>query len=242
MTIFEIGKGYGVESASAGSGERVREWWRLALAGTGAGEPASWDRPARPYDIDDAKGAIELVARRLRIDTVGFEPLTGEPLLHPGRAARVRGRRHDRPDHLALAGWVGELHPSVAEEWDLRGARVVVAELDVSGLGGGRMPAIAATAPSRHPAADRDLAIVVAEARTAGEVAATVRASGGPALESVTLFDIYRGTPLAADEKSLAFRLTFRAPDRTLAETEVDTAVEAVTRAIASEVSGRIRT
>jgi phenylalanyl-tRNA synthetase beta chain len=202
----------------------------------------SWDRPARPYDLDDAKGAIELIARRLRIDRVDYEPLPGEPLLHPGRAARVRGYRGSTSDGLALAGRVGELHPAIAEDWDLRDARVVVAELDVSGLGGGSLPPVIAAAPSRHPAAERDLAVVVDEARPAGEVAATIRSNGGPALESTWLFDIYRGPPLAAGEKSLAFRLTFRAPDRTLGEAEVDAAIETIARAIASEVRGRIRT
>ncbi len=241
VTIYEIGKGYGYEpgAGEGDAGEAVREWWRLGLAGTGAAEPASWDRPARPYDLDDAKGAIELVGRLLRLDGVEYAPLTGEPLLHPGRAAGVRGRRGDR---LALAGWVGELHPAISEEWDLRGARVIVAELDVSGLGGGQLPAITARAPSRHPAAERDLAVVVDESRRAGEVARTIRASGGPALESTRLFDVYRGAPLGDKEKSLAFRLTFRGDDRTLAEAEVDTAIDAIARAIASEIGGRIRT
>jgi phenylalanyl-tRNA synthetase beta chain len=239
VTIFEIGKGYGYDPPSGDSGESVREWWRLALAGTGAAEPASWDRPARPYDLGDAKGAIELIARRLRIGAVEYARLGGEPLLHPGRAASVRGYRDGQ---LALAGWVGELQPAIADEWDLRGARVLVAELDISGLGGGRLPDMAAAPPSRHPAAERDLAVVVAEDRPAGEVEATIRVSGGPLLQSTSLFDVYRGAPLGPQEKSLAFRLTFQAPDRTLAEAEVDAAVEAITRAIGSAVGGRIRT
>ncbi len=239
VTIFEIGKGYGFDPAAGDEAETVLEWWRLAFAGTGAAEPASWDRPARPYDLGDAKGAIELIARRLGIGAIEYTRLGGEPLLHPGRAATVRGQRDGR---LALAGWVGELHPSIADEWELRGSRVVVAELDIAGLGGGRLPAVVAAAPSRHPAAERDLAVVVAEDRPAGEVEATIRASGGDLLQSTSLFDVYRGTPLGPDEKSLAFRLTFRAPDRTLAEAEVDAAIEAITLAIRSAVGGRVRT
>ncbi len=104
VTIFEIGKGYGFDGAVADATATVREWWRLALAGTGAAEPPSWDRPARPYDLGDAKGAIELIARRLRIGSVEYQTHRGEPLLHPGRAAAVRGFRDG---HLALAGWVG---------------------------------------------------------------------------------------------------------------------------------------
>jgi phenylalanyl-tRNA synthetase beta chain len=239
VTIFEIGKGYGFEPAGGDSSDTVREWWRLAFAGTGAAETASWDRPARPYDLGDAKGAIDLIARRLGIGNVGYERLGGEPLLHPGRGATVRGQRDGR---LALAGWVGELQPSIADELELRGASVLVAELDISGLGGGPLPAVVAAAPSRHPAAERDLAVVVAEDRPAGEVEATIQTSGGPLLQSTRLFDVYRGAPLGQHEKSLAFRLTFRAPDRTLAEAEVDAATEAITHAITSAVGGRVRT
>jgi phenylalanyl-tRNA synthetase beta chain len=182
---------------------------------------------------------IELIGASLRIDTIEYEPLRGEPLLHPGRAATAQGHRDGR---LVLAGRVGELHPAVAEEWDFRGARLIVAELDAAGLAGGRLPAVMAVAPSRQPAAERDLAIVVNEGRLAGRVEGVIRASGGPALESVVLFDIYRGVPLGDGEKSLAFRLTFRAPDRTLGEAEVDAAIEAITKAVAAQVSGRIRT
>jgi phenylalanyl-tRNA synthetase beta chain len=239
VAVFEIGKGYGFDGAVADATATVREWWRLALAGTGAAETPSWDRPVRPYDLGDAKGAIELIARRLRIGAVEYQTHRGEPLLHPGRAVAVRGFRDG---HLALAGWVGELHPSIAEEWDLRAARVVIAELDVSGLGGGRLPAVVAAAPSRHPAAERDLAVVVSEDRPAGEVQATIRESGGALLRSTSLFDVYRGAPLGPGEKSLAFRLTFQAPDRTLAEAEVDAAIEAITRGIGSAVGGRVRT
>jgi phenylalanyl-tRNA synthetase beta chain len=239
VTIFEIGKGYGYEPAAGAAAEAVREWWRLALAATGAAEPAAWDRPTRPYDLDEAKGALELIARLLRIGDLEYSRLSGEPLLHPGRAVAVRGYRGDR---VALAGWVGELHPSIADEWDLRGSRVIVAEIDVSGLGGGRLPAIVAAAPSRHPAVERDLAVVVAEDRPAGEVEAAIRAHAGPLLRSTALFDVYRGAPLGSEEKSLAFRLTFRAPDRTLAEAEIDAAIESITSTISAEVSGRIRT
>jgi phenylalanyl-tRNA synthetase beta chain len=239
VAIFEIGKGYGFEPAGAGADGSVREWWRLGIAATGSAAPASWNQLARPFDLDDAKGAIELIARRLGFDGPAYTPQRGEPLLHPGRAATVRA---DQGGRLALAGWIGELHPAVAEEWELRGSRVVVAELDVAGIAGGRRPSVTASPPPRHPSAERDVAVVVAEDRAAGDAAAVVRANGGPWLVNVRLFDIYRGAPLTASEKSLAFRLTFQAPDKTLAEAEVDAAIESVTRALATQIGGRIRT
>jgi phenylalanyl-tRNA synthetase beta chain len=232
VAIFEIGKGYGADV------DGTREWWRLALAACGAAEEPAWNRPSRPYDLDDAKGAIELLGRRLGMSAPRYEPLTGEPLLHPGRAARVTAERDGR---LALAGLVGELHPAVADEWELRGARLVVAEIDVSGLAGGALRAVRAAAPSRQPASERDLAIVIPESTPAAVVAAVIRDHAGPELDSLDLFDIYRGAPLAADEKSLAWRIVFRSADRTLTEAEIDAAVAEIGRAVAV-VGGRIRT
>jgi phenylalanyl-tRNA synthetase beta chain len=232
LAIFEIGKGYGRDR------DETREWWRLAVAACGAAEEPAWNRPVRPYDIDDAKGLIELIGRRLGIEAPVYEPLGGEPLLHPGRAARVTAERDGR---FALAGIVGELHPTVAEEWELRGARLVVAELDVAGLGGGDLRAVQAVAPSRHPSAERDLAIVVPESLPAATVAAAIRESAGPELASLVLFDIYRGAPLSGDDKSLAWRLTFQTADRTLTEAEIEAALAAITRAVTA-IGGRIRT
>ncbi len=232
VAIFEIGKGYGRD------GDETREWWRLGLALTGALEEPSWNRPRRVADLDDAKGAIELVARSLGFDRPVWAALTDEPLLHPGRAARVSATRDGT---LALSGLVGELHPSLADEVDLRGTRLIVAELDVAGLAGGRPADVRAVAPPRHQSAERDVAIVVPEATPAARVADAIRASAGPELVSVELFDIYRGTPLAPDEKSLAWRLVFRADERTLTEPEIDAAVAAVTTA-AGRLGGRIRT
>ncbi len=82
---------------------------------------------------------------------------------------------------------------------------------------------------------------MVAVDRPAAEVAAAVHRHAGPLLVDVRLFDIYRGRPLADDEKSLAYRLTFGA-DRTLTEAEVDAAMDAVTAGLAADVGGHIRT
>jgi phenylalanyl-tRNA synthetase beta chain len=232
VAIFEIGKGYGRD------GDLTREWWRLGLAITGAFEEPSWNRPRRVADLDDAKGLIELVCRRLGFAEPTWTPLGDEPLLHPGRAARVSATKDGA---AALGGVVGELHPTIADEVDLRGARLVVAELDILGLAGGRPRDVRAAPPSRHPAAERDLAVVVAEATEAAVVAGTIRDTAGPVLGSVRLFDIYRGAPLGSDEKSLAWRLVFQAEDRTLTEAEIEAAIASITSAL-SRLGGRIRT
>ncbi len=236
VAVFEIGKGYGRD------GEQTREWWRLGIALTGAFEPASWNRPRRAADLDDVKGLIELIARRLGFGPVRYAALADEPLLHPGRAARVLAAGTEGTGGgFVLLGVVGELHPAVAESVDLRGARLIVAELDIAGLGGGRLADVRAAALSRHPAAERDLAIVVAATVPSVAVADAIRAAGGPDLVSVELFDIYRGAPLDAADKSLAWRIVLQAEDRTLTDAEIDATLAGITNAVGA-VGGRIRT
>jgi phenylalanyl-tRNA synthetase beta chain len=215
LAIFEVGKGYGRAD------DEPREWWRLGLAFAGAFEPASWNRPARAADVDDAKGVIELLARLLDAGPVTYEPLVDEPLLHPGRSALVSAG-------AAIRGVVGELHPRLFREADLRLERLVIAELSIAGLSGGQLPTNPAAPPPRFPSAERDVAIVVADSIEAGAAASTIRAAAGGLLQDVRLFDVYRGRPLGPDERSLAFRLRFGSADRTLTEDEVDAAVESV--------------
>ena len=234
VAIFEIGKGYGLD------GDDVREWWRLAIALTGDRVPSSWNQAGESYAMDDAKGLIELVCRRLGFERPRYEALIDEALLHPGRAATVRASGPG--GELAVAGVVGELHPRLDEAGELRGARVIVAELDVAGIAAGTPRDVVAAPPSRHPAAERDLAVVVGESVAAGAVADAIRHHGSAELGEPQLFDVYRGVPLASGEKSLAFRLLFQAADRTLGESEVDAAIEAIKRGLAADVGGRIRT
>lgn len=228
VAVFEIGKGY------ARTGTEPREWWRLGLALVGAAEPASWNRQERPFDLDDAKGILDLLARRLGLPTPDYEPETAERLFHPGRTARASaaGRLH------AL---VGEVHPTMVETWELRTTRrVILAEVSLEGLGGGRLASERAVEVPRFPGVERDLAIVVPEPTPVRQVADLLREHGGGLLRDVVLFDIYRGVPLSGDEKSLAFRLRLEAPDRTLTEADVEAAVAGVVAALPG-VGARLR-
>jgi phenylalanyl-tRNA synthetase beta chain len=230
VAIFEVGKGYGASE----DGDTTHEWWRLGLALTGSVQPPAWNQPARSFDLDDAKGIIESIAERLGAPRPVYDRLTDDPRLHPGRAARVQAGE-------VISGRVGEVHPSVLDALELRADRVVVAELAIAGLSGGRPSAARVIAPSRQPAIERDLAVIVALDTPAAAVETAVRRHGGPLLRSVRLFDIYQGRPLEADERSLAYRLAFQADDRTLVEAEVDGAVAAITDGLREDVGGRLR-
>jgi len=253
VAIFEVGKGY----AKAGPGDApddgrsgTHEWWRLGFALTGDAEPPAWNRTARPYDLDDAKGVIELLCRRLGFAAPGYEPVVDDPNLHPGRAAVARSlggwtaraslpTAADAP--VLLVGRVGELHPLQAEALELGAGRILVGELAISGLAGGQLIAPRGDAPNRHPAVERDIAVVVPTVTPAAVVRATILASAGPLLTSCRLFDVYRGAPLAPDEKSLAQRLVFQALDRTLTDAEIDARMSVIAAALASELGARLR-
>ncbi|HEY6568652.1 MAG TPA: phenylalanine--tRNA ligase subunit beta [Candidatus Limnocylindrales bacterium] len=228
VAVFEIGKGY------ARDGDESGEWWRLGFALLGSAEPPAWNRPSRGYDLDDAKGLVDLLASRLSLGHPSYRAEGGEAVFHPGRTARaeIPGRLH------AL---VGQLHPATVEAWELRTSHaVIVGEIALEGLAEGRLAPERAPAVGRHPEVDRDLAIVVPETTAAAAVQAAITARGGELLRDVRLFDIYRGVPLGAAEKSLAYRLRFGAPDRTLTEAEIEAAVAAIVAGLPA-VGGRLR-
>jgi phenylalanyl-tRNA synthetase beta chain len=232
VAVHEVGKGYGMVGATP------REWWRLGLALTGAADEPAWNQPRREADLDDAKGAIALIAKLIGARHPAYRPLTTEPMLHPGRSATVHATFED--GQPAITGAVGELHPRLAEAWDLRG-RVVVAELSVAGLEGGSIPARVIVALTRVQPIERDLTVDLPARVPAGDVLAAIRAAGGPILQDAALTGTYRGKPLADDQRSLTHRLRFGAGDRTVEESEVETAIGTITEALADHLGARIR-
>ena len=97
------------------------------------------------------------------------------------------------------------------------------------------------TPPPRHPAIRRDLALVAPEAVPVAGLGEVMARAGAPLLESAALFDIYRGKQVQAGTRSLAWRLAFRAPDRTLTEAEADAALARIVAAAGTECGATLR-
>ncbi|HYK95275.1 MAG TPA: phenylalanine--tRNA ligase subunit beta [Candidatus Dormibacteraeota bacterium] len=233
LAVFEVGKGYGRVANDS------REWWRLGLAFAGAFEPPAWNRARREADVEDAKGAVEHVARVLGSSAPVYTALADEPILHPGRSATVESRFDD--GSLAIGGFVGELHPRLGEAWDLRARRIVVGELSVAGLGGGSLAAVSSVPLPRFQPIERDLTVDVPDRAAASAVADAVHAAGGATLEEAALVGTYRGQPLGPDERSLTFRLRFGAADRAIGEAEIDAAIGTISDALRENIGARIR-
>jgi len=153
--------------------------------------------------------------------------------LEPGRAARlVRGATE--------LGWFGEVALGAREAFDLPGA-VFAAELSVTALIAQPPPGMKYEPLPRFPAVQRDLAVVVSAEVTAGQVEAAIRAMNAPLLTRLTLFDVYTGGQVGAGRRSLAWSLTFQAPDRTLTDAEVNRVHEQIVAEVARRFRAEVR-
>jgi phenylalanyl-tRNA synthetase beta chain len=188
-----------------------REPHRIGCLAVGPLVARSWRGGGEAADFFALKGALEGLAGQLGT-TLSCEP--GEqPFLHPGRSARVGVGG-------TVAGWIGELHPLVCRSWDLEAA--VAFEVDL-----GPLVAVASVGEetfedvTTFPAVLQDLAVVVSAAVAAEDVRVAVLEAGGELLQAADVFDLYEGEQVGEGRKSLALRLEFRAPDRTLTDDEV---------------------
>jgi phenylalanyl-tRNA synthetase beta chain len=235
VRLFEVGVVFSHPDEGAA---RIVE--RSGAGGTGRAElPGERELLSTVFagEGDDARAAVaawHVVADALRLEAVrlvppgdGRPPLPG---LHPTRAAQLVAR--DADGHTVTLGSVGEIDPAVADTFDLTAAsgsgtaarRVGWLEIDLGLLfDEARVPRriTVGGAVSRFPSSDIDLAFVVADPHPADVVAGVLREAGGELLESVHLFDVYRGAGMDEGVRSLAYRLRFCAPDRTLTDEEV---------------------
>jgi phenylalanyl-tRNA synthetase beta chain len=193
--------------------------------------PGGSRTPARDSDFYSAKAVLEgtLAALGLECRTIPGE----RPFLHPGRAATILAGGDG-----ADLGWIGELHPLVAREWDLDGVAAFEIDLDraIEIAPGDETYRDVTT----YPAVVQDIAVVAPEDLPAADIEAAVRAGGGDLLDSLRVFDLYRGEQVGEGNRSLALRLEFRSPERTLTDEDVAELRKAIETRLA-EIGGRLR-
>ena len=207
---------------------------RLAIVMTGRAYATGWDRHQKAeLDFYDLKGVIETTLSELHIPSIKFAREEGT-IYHPGKCASVfSGETH--------LGVFGELHPLVSERFDLGTAPVICGEFDLAAL----LPLV----PARHetsgvpifPPVLEDLALVVEESTPSGAVAELIHQTGGALVSSVRLFDVFRGGQLGAGKKSLAFSITYQAPDRTLTDGEVAQVRQKIIKRLERELGAILR-
>ena len=230
LALFEIGPVFMPSDEQLLPNEPVK----LAIAMSGLRYPSAWDQAQGNFlDFFDLKGMIEALLGSLHIKEYSFEPAQ-HPSFHPGKCALLKAGGQE-------IGFLGELHPKVKENYHLLPPAVLAAELDADklfSLSAGRFES--APVPV-YPPVIEDLAVIVSEATPNADVVNTILQAGGFLLKQVVLFDIFRGEQVGAGSKSLAYRLTWQAPNRTLNDQEVGKMREKVIQKLEKELKAKVR-
>ncbi|WP_130013591.1 phenylalanine--tRNA ligase subunit beta [Serinicoccus sediminis] len=200
--------------------------WHVAIMAAGQADRAGWWGRGRPVDVVDVVGWAHAVADALGVEVRRRQGARAP--FHPGRCVELT-----LPDGTRV-GWAGELHPKVVQRLGLP-LRTSAAELDLDVLVTASDHRTQASPLSTHPLATSDVALEVPRGVRFSAVEESLRAGAGALLESLELFDVYAGDQVAQDRHSLAFRMHFRAPDRTLTTQEVNEARDAAVGRAAQE-------
>jgi phenylalanyl-tRNA synthetase beta chain len=221
VRIFEIGRCF--RRGPNGFDQPLR----IGGLACGATLPEQWGEAKRPVDFFDVKGDVEALAAPLGVRTEAAP----HPALHPGRSARVL--LNGEP-----AGWLGELHPRLAQAFELPPAPVVF-ELDLTAVA--RRPKPLARDVSKLPVVRRDLAVVIDESIPVQSVLDALGAAKPASVEHLALFDVYRGPGIGVGKKSLAILVLMQDTARTLTDAEIDAAVGSLLRVIQDRFGGALR-
>jgi len=193
--------------------------------------PEQWGTESRPVDFFDMKGDVELLLG-LSHDLAQFRfRADSHPALQPGQSARIL--RGDQP-----VGWVGGLHIALLHALDIKG-KVFVFEIDYAALSHARITTVVEL--SRFPAVRRDLALLIGQEVSAEALQTALREAAGPDLIELQLFDLYQGTNIEKEKKSLALGLTFQHLSRTLTDAEINPIIDSCIKALRAKFNAELR-
>ena len=230
VRLFEAGAVY-----LPGDQPLPEEPYHLGVLLAGPVRPATWRAQSPPaVDFFAAKGVLAGLLDALGADWAVKAVLEPAPFLHPGQAATITVGGEE-------VGWIGAIHPRVAAAWDWSDL-LAGFELDLNAVAVQQQDWVPQYQDvTSFPEVREDLAVIVAETVSAAEVLAVVREAGAPLLRDAVLFDVYHGAQVGEGNVSLALRLTYRAPDRTLTDEEVAAKRNKIARSLAERLEGRVR-
>ena len=234
VAIFESGAVYRAARNGASPVEEHHALGALLTGAQGGWASKSWrgseSSPTREADFFAVKALLGAVLDKFHLPW-SVQPADEWPFLHPGRAAEVLADG-------ARLGFVGELHPLVAEQWDLQ--RTAVFAIDVGKLAAASPPVPAFKTFASVPALRQDLAVVLPDSIAAAQVLESVERAGGEMLDEVSVFDVYIGPQVGEGRRSLALALSFRGQEKTLTDQDVVPARARIVAAL-GELGGELR-
>ncbi|MHA6252076.1 phenylalanine--tRNA ligase subunit beta [Oceanobacillus sp. CAU 1775] len=210
--------------------KQPQEISRLSGAMTGNWLENKWQAEVKPVDFYVVKGIVEGLFDLLKLD-VTFEQAQLNDM-HPGRTAVIKRNNE-------VIGFLGQLHPRLAKEADLKEVYVFDIHFDAVIDAYENIPSF--TGIPRYPAITRDIAFILDEDISAGDVKTLIYEIGAPLVKQVDIFDVYEGEHLEEGKKSIAYHLVYQDPEKTLKDDEVEASYQQVVKAVADKYNGYVR-
>ena len=179
------------------------------------------------------KGELEAILKGLNVKKAHYSADTTNPSYHPGRCAKVTIDGID-------VGYVGQIHPLVAKNYGID-AEVYCAQINFSTIYDLQLPEATYTPLPKYPSVSRDIAVICDESVTVAAAENVIASAAGKLLRNIQLFDIYRGTGIPENKKSMAFSLELRADDRTLTDSDSESVVNNVLAALEKQLGAVLR-
>jgi len=230
IAVFEINPVF----LTSEEGDLPDEEKRLVIAITGSRSNPDWaGADLSPMDFFDLKGIVENALGGMRIHNVTFEAAT-HPSFHPGKCARVLIQGNQ-------IGVMGELHPQVAEKYDLLDSPLLTGTFNLDALFFAVPRLFNVNSIPTQPPILEDIALIVDEHIPAAKVETLIRQTGGKTITNIRLFDIYRGDQIGPGKKSLAYGLTYQDPGRTLTDKDAAHLRNKIVKRLAVELGAKLR-
>jgi len=230
--LFEVAKTYHWDDQEE---TKVKETPHVAGLISGGLTPSGWKEKGSPVDFYHAKGLVEILGRQLTTVLFTYEPSSApSKMYHPNRSGVIKLG-------LKEVGTIGEIHPVVRSKVLDTDEPVVLFELNLEALRKYERKDVKYKTPSKFPASEIDIAVLVDKPVTSHSLIESIRHAAGNLLSDVFVFDLYEGEHIPPQKKSLAFRMAFQAPDRTLQDTEVHEARDKVVQSLSDKFGAQLR-
>jgi len=230
LAMFEIGPVFIPKAGQLLPDEKLK----LSIGMTGIRETTNWQvNSSENMDFYDIKGVVEGLMHGLHIDNLSYRA-SDHATFHPGKCAEVYSGEQ-------LIGIFGELHPLVKANYDFLDAPILLAELDAVALIDLAVVDFQVKPVAVFPAMVEDIAVIVDEVITADQLMDVICKAGGNLLMDARLFDIYRNEKIGTSKKSMAYKLTYRAYDRTLTDKDALAIRTKIVNALKKQFGGVLR-